>query len=110
MSAEDAIRTIAQQRVMPVVRCTDWEDAVETARACAAGGCRAVELTMSTPEVDRAVAALAGGEVTIGVGTIATEGAVDAMAAAGAVFVVSFCRPRGFVAAAHRAGIAAIPG
>lgn len=105
-----AIEVIAEQRVVPVLRCADWRDAVETARACAAAGCRAVELTMSTPQVERAVAALAGGDVVVGVGTVTTSRSAEELAAAGAAFVVSFCRPDGFVAAAHRAGLAAIPG
>jgi 2-dehydro-3-deoxyphosphogluconate aldolase/(4S)-4-hydroxy-2-oxoglutarate aldolase len=110
VSRGTVMAAIAEQRVVPVLRCADWRDAVETVSACARAGCRAVELTMSTPEVERAVAALAGDDVLIGVGTIAAPRTVVEMAAAGAAFVVSFCRPEGFVAAAHRAGLAAIPG
>lgn len=101
---------VGEQRIIPVVRSQDWGDAVATARACAAGGCRVVELTLSTPDVERAVEALADDDTTVGVGTITSTARVGPLVAAGARFVVSFCRPEGFVAAAHALDVPAIPG
>jgi 2-dehydro-3-deoxyphosphogluconate aldolase/(4S)-4-hydroxy-2-oxoglutarate aldolase len=104
------LSAIAAQRVIPVLRSSDAGDAVETARACARAGMRVVELTKSIPEVESVVAALAGEGLVLGVGTIRDPAEIVPIAAAGAAFAVSFGRPDGFVAAAHAAGLAAIPG
>jgi 2-dehydro-3-deoxyphosphogluconate aldolase/(4S)-4-hydroxy-2-oxoglutarate aldolase len=101
---------LGEQRVVPVLRSQDWRDAVATARACVAGGCRVVELTLSTPEVERAVEALAADDAIVGAGTLTSARQVEALVSAGATFVVSFCRPEGFVAAAHALDVPAIPG
>lgn len=107
----DVLAAIARQRVVPVLRCADPGDAVATAHACAAGGMEVVELTHSTPDVERAVEELGNaGNIIVGVGTITSAGQVGAAAAAGASFAVSFANPDGFLPAADAAGIPAFPG
>jgi len=101
---------LAQQRVVPVLRCADADDAVATARAAAAGGFGIVELTMTTPGVLEAADTLAGDGIAFGVGTVRAAADVVPAAEAGARFVVSFWNPPGFVAAARQAGVPAIPG
>jgi 2-dehydro-3-deoxyphosphogluconate aldolase/(4S)-4-hydroxy-2-oxoglutarate aldolase len=83
---------------------------VATARACARAGLRAVELTHSTPDVETAVRTLSDDGLTVGVGTVTSADQVAAAAAAGAGFVVSYTRPAGMIAMAHRFGLLAIPG
>ncbi|MCC6830283.1 MAG: bifunctional 4-hydroxy-2-oxoglutarate aldolase/2-dehydro-3-deoxy-phosphogluconate aldolase [Thermoleophilia bacterium] len=110
-SPGDVLRLLGAQRVVPVLRNADAADAVATARACARGGARVVELTCSTPDVERAIAELAGDEgMVVGLGTIADAVRVAGAVAAGARFVVSYTAPPGFVAAAREAGVLAIPG
>jgi 2-dehydro-3-deoxyphosphogluconate aldolase/(4S)-4-hydroxy-2-oxoglutarate aldolase len=106
----DVLERIARQRVVPVLRSTDVQDAIATARACAAAGMEVVELTHSTPNVEAAVRALADEQVVIGVGTITSAAQVEAAVTAGAGFVVSFTAPAGMVAAARSLGVPAIPG
>lgn len=101
---------LAEQFVIPVLRTADAADAVETASALHAGGLGCVELTMTTPSVHAAVTTLARRGVVVGVGTITDAQQVEASAAAGASFVVSFCRPDGFVPAARAAGVLPMPG
>ena len=105
-----AIDELARQRVLPVLRCSDADDALATARSAAAGGCRVVELTMSTPGVENAIAPLVAEGLVIAVGTVRDARDVARLAGAGVSLVVSFWNPPGFVAAAHAAGIDAIPG
>lgn len=107
MSVIDALD---RQRVIPVLRCADADDAVETARATVAAGLELVELTMTTPGVLDALAVLASEGVNVGVGTIRRADEVGPAAAAGARFVVSFWNPPGFLDAAVAAGLPAIPG
>jgi Entner-Doudoroff aldolase len=105
-----ALDELAAQRVLPVLRCVDAQDAIATARAAAAAGCRIVEVTMSTPGVEAAIAPLLEEGLVVAVGTLRTVADVGPLAAAGASLVVSFWNPPGFVAAATAAGIPAIPG
>ena len=65
-----AIDELARQRVLPVLRCSDADDALATARAAAAAGCRVVELTMSTPGVEDAIAPLVADGLVVAVGTV----------------------------------------
>ena len=104
------LEELARQRILPVLRCRDAEDAIATARATAAAGCRVVEVTLSTPEATDAIAPLVADGLLVAVGTVPSAGAVQRLADAGASLVVSYWNPPGFVAAAADAGIPAIPG
>jgi 2-dehydro-3-deoxyphosphogluconate aldolase / (4S)-4-hydroxy-2-oxoglutarate aldolase len=106
----NVIDELARQRVLPVLRCSDADDALATARAAAAGGCRIVEVTMSTPGVEAAIGPLVADGLVVAVGTVRDAADVPRLAEAGASLVVSFWSPPGFVAAATAAGIPAIPG
>ncbi|MBT2468277.1 bifunctional 4-hydroxy-2-oxoglutarate aldolase/2-dehydro-3-deoxy-phosphogluconate aldolase [Streptomyces sp. ISL-66] len=86
---------MAAQRLLPVLRNDDADEAVRHTTALLAAGCRVVELTTSTPGWPAAVARTAplrdahGRPALIGVGTVTTT--EDAMTAldAGAAFLVS---------------------
>lgn len=101
---------IAAQRIVPVIRTADADDAIATARACATAGMRVIELTHTTGDVERALEALRGAGLILGVGTVTDAGQVTAAANAGADFVVSFAAPEGMVRAANELGLVAIPG
>jgi 2-dehydro-3-deoxyphosphogluconate aldolase/(4S)-4-hydroxy-2-oxoglutarate aldolase len=101
---------LAAQRIVPVIRAADPADAVATARACAAAGLDVVELTCTTPRVGEALHALRDDGLCVGLGTITAAAEVDVAVAGGAAFVVSFTNPTNMVAAAHAAGLTAIPG
>ena len=107
----DLLAVLAAQRVIPVLRTADVDDAVATARACAAAGMRAIELTRTTPDVERALLALRDDEgLVLGLGTVTHRDQVARAVAAGARFVVSFTAPVGMVEEAHAHGLPAIPG
>jgi 2-dehydro-3-deoxyphosphogluconate aldolase / (4S)-4-hydroxy-2-oxoglutarate aldolase len=106
----NALDELAHQRILPVLRCKDAEDALATARAAARAGCTVVELTLSTPGMHDAIAPLVADGITVAVGTVRNVEDVRRVALAGASLVISFWNPVGFVAAADAAGIPAIPG
>jgi 2-dehydro-3-deoxyphosphogluconate aldolase/(4S)-4-hydroxy-2-oxoglutarate aldolase len=106
----DLIRQIASQAVIPVLRSADVDDAVATARACAAGGLRVVELTCSTPRVEHALEALREDGLVVGLGTVTERRQVQLAADTGAAFVVSYRHFDGMVDEAHGLGLRAIPG
>jgi 2-dehydro-3-deoxyphosphogluconate aldolase / (4S)-4-hydroxy-2-oxoglutarate aldolase len=105
-----AMEKIAAQRVVPVIRCVNAEDAVLTARAANAGGMQVVELTLTTPDVHEALRELRGDGLTLGLGSLLSEGDVAPAVEAGAEFVVTFGQVPGFVAAAHEASVDAVQG
>jgi 2-dehydro-3-deoxyphosphogluconate aldolase/(4S)-4-hydroxy-2-oxoglutarate aldolase len=101
---------IGAQRVVPVIRCADAEDAVPTARAAAAAGMQVVELTLTTPGAHDALRELRGDGLTLGLGTLLRDDDVAPAVEAGAQFVVTFGCVPGLVAAAHEASIEAVEG
>lgn len=86
---------IAAQRLLPVLRSPDADAAVRRASALLAAGCRAVELTTSTPgwaDAVRRTVPLAdahGRPALVGVGTVSTTAQAEAALDAGAAFLVS---------------------
>ncbi|WP_405486078.1 bifunctional 4-hydroxy-2-oxoglutarate aldolase/2-dehydro-3-deoxy-phosphogluconate aldolase [Streptomyces sp. NBC_00096] len=86
---------IAAQRLLPVLRNADADEAVRQTAALLAAGCRVVELTTSTPGWAGAVARTVpltdarGRPALIGVGTVTTAGAARTALDAGAAFLIS---------------------
>jgi 2-dehydro-3-deoxyphosphogluconate aldolase/(4S)-4-hydroxy-2-oxoglutarate aldolase len=85
------VEALAHARVLAVVRAADAETAVRTADALIEGGIRAIELTFTTPGVQRALEELAHRhpDALIGAGTVTEEAQIDAATDAGASFLVS---------------------
>ncbi|GAA0287528.1 hypothetical protein GCM10010302_27370 [Streptomyces polychromogenes] len=86
---------LAAQRLLPVLRSADADEAVRATATLLAAGCRAVELTTSVPGWAGAVARTAGladalgRPALIGVGTVTTAAQARAALDAGAGFLVS---------------------
>ena len=81
---------ISRLRAVAVVRTDTAEQATLAGRACARGGVRLLEITLTTPGALDAVRALAeDGEVTVGVGSVTSADQVRDAARAGARFSVS---------------------
>lgn len=104
------IEALAEARVIAVVRAADAESAVRTADALIERGIRAIELTFTTPEVERALAELAHRDVLLGAGTVTDEAQIDAAVDAGAQFLVSPGSPRELVEAMVATGRTVIAG
>ncbi|WP_411103890.1 bifunctional 4-hydroxy-2-oxoglutarate aldolase/2-dehydro-3-deoxy-phosphogluconate aldolase [Streptomyces sp. cmx-4-9] len=86
---------IAAQRLLPVLRSPDADAAGRQAAALLAAGCRAVELTTTTPGWADAVTRTApladahGRPALVGVGTVTTAAQAHTALDAGAAFLVS---------------------
>ncbi|MFG2714735.1 bifunctional 4-hydroxy-2-oxoglutarate aldolase/2-dehydro-3-deoxy-phosphogluconate aldolase [Streptomyces goshikiensis] len=86
---------LAAQRLLPVLREAHAEEAVRRTTALLAAGCRAVELTTTTPGWAGAVARTAplsdatGRPALIGVGTVTTAAQARTALDAGAAFLIS---------------------
>lgn len=107
---------IAAQRLLPVLRDADADEAVRRTTALLAAGCRAVELTTSTPGWADAVARTApltdatGRSALIGVGTVTTAAQAEQALDAGAGFLISPYPAPEVRAFARRRGAAFIEG
>lgn len=96
-----------------VVRLPSARLAREAVQALAAGGVRAVELTMTTPDALAVVEELArwmGDEMLVGAGSVLDADAARRAVDAGAEYVVSPVFRRAVVDEAHRLGVPAMPG
>jgi 2-dehydro-3-deoxyphosphogluconate aldolase/(4S)-4-hydroxy-2-oxoglutarate aldolase len=94
MSARPAsfLDLLGDRRIIAVVRHDDDAVAEAIARAAAAGGLRAVEITTSVPGAAELVATLRASlapDVLVGAGTVLSLAQLDAVLAAGAQFVVA---------------------
>ncbi len=89
--SEKIDRIISAAPVIPVITVRGAEDAVPLARALAAGGLPAVEVTLRTAGSLAALEAIAKNvpEAIAGAGTVLSQGQAKAAADAGAVFLVS---------------------
>ncbi|MEU9083855.1 bifunctional 4-hydroxy-2-oxoglutarate aldolase/2-dehydro-3-deoxy-phosphogluconate aldolase [Streptomyces sp. NPDC048357] len=86
---------LAAQRLLPVLRDADADEAVRRTTALLAAGCRAVELTTSTPGWAEALTRTAalddaqGRPALMGVGTVTTAAQAGTALDAGAAFLIS---------------------
>ncbi|MBT2477681.1 bifunctional 4-hydroxy-2-oxoglutarate aldolase/2-dehydro-3-deoxy-phosphogluconate aldolase [Streptomyces sp. ISL-94] len=86
---------MAAQRLLPVLRSADADEAVRRTTALLAAGCRTVELTTSTPDWADALARTVpltdahGRPALIGVGTVTTTAQAETALDAGAGFLIS---------------------
>ncbi len=85
----DALSAIAEDKALTVVRAPAIPDAAALAEALSGGGLRAVELTMTTPDVCRHVEVAARAGHLIGVGTVLTGDQARQAIDAGASFLVT---------------------
>jgi 2-dehydro-3-deoxyphosphogluconate aldolase/(4S)-4-hydroxy-2-oxoglutarate aldolase len=103
---------IALAPVIPVVVVDDVRDAVPLARALAAGGLRAIEITLRTDAALPAIAAIADAvpEAVVGAGTVVAGHQVAEAREAGARFVVSPGTSPALLDALEAGGLPFLPG
>lgn len=106
------IGTFTTSPVIPVLTLEDPVAAADLARALAAGGLSAVELTLRTPQALDCIRAIASSvpEVVVGAGTIVTPAQMDQARAAGARFLVSPGASDRLIDAARSGGHVWLPG
>jgi 2-dehydro-3-deoxyphosphogluconate aldolase/(4S)-4-hydroxy-2-oxoglutarate aldolase len=107
-----AIERIRDEGILAVVRAANPRAAVETAKALGAGGVRAIEITFTTPDAERAIERLRRDhdDLFVGAGTVRTVPQAEAAIDAGSEFLVSPGLAFDVLAVARREGVAAIPG
>lgn len=105
-----AARHIREDGVVAIVRAPDAATATATVRALQDGGCRAVEVSLATPGALDAVAAAAADGRPVGLGTVLRVSEVRDGWAAGAAFAVCPVLDPAVGAACVGTGLAWLPG
>lgn len=109
----DAVHAIEAAGVVAVVRLSDAELARDVALALAAGGVRAVEITMTVPRAVELIEQLTDtlpSKVLVGAGTVLDTATARDVIRAGARFVVSPVFRPALIDECHLEGVASIPG
>ncbi|MBB4102132.1 2-dehydro-3-deoxy-phosphogluconate aldolase [Allorhizobium borbori] len=109
---ETLLSILKSQPVMPVLIIERVEDAVPLARALAAGGLKAIEVTLRTPVALEAIRAIAEGspDTLVGAGTILSPEDYEAAVKAGSKFIVSPGATPALFAAAKASDVPFLPG
>ncbi|MGO9011214.1 MAG: bifunctional 4-hydroxy-2-oxoglutarate aldolase/2-dehydro-3-deoxy-phosphogluconate aldolase [Bryobacteraceae bacterium] len=92
MAAANILASLVEGAIVPVVRASSAEAALQAVEAIAAGGIRAAEITMTVPGAVGVLEKLAGrfgGNMLLGAGTVLDPETARACLLAGAEFIVS---------------------
>src|SRR5204862_7545745 len=92
MTAKEILAFITEVGIVPVVRCSSAEGAVQTVGAIYRGGIRAAEITMTVPGAIRALEKVAdqfGNKLMLGAGTVLDPETARSCMLAGAQFFVT---------------------
>src|ERR1043165_2148485 len=92
MNRHDVLKSIEEVGLVPVVRASSAEEAMQVIEAIRAGGVPVLEITMTVPRAVRVIEQVAdryGDEVVVGAGTVLDAETARACILAGATFVVS---------------------
>src|SRR3954471_21232966 len=92
MNKQEVLKSIAEVGVVPVVRASSAEEAMQVIEAIRAGGVTVLEITMTVPRAVRVIEQVVeryGEEVVVGAGTVLDPETARACILAGATFVVS---------------------
>lgn len=113
MSRAEIVQEVIQEGVVAVIRVTDTAKLPSVIEAIAAGGVRAIEITLTVPGAIEQIAMARdtfGSSILLGVGSVPDRQAAVAAVAAGARFVVSPIFRQEIISAAHELGVPAFPG
>jgi 2-dehydro-3-deoxyphosphogluconate aldolase/(4S)-4-hydroxy-2-oxoglutarate aldolase len=113
MDKSDVIKQIRDTGIIPVVRATSADEAMQAIDAIRAGGISVLEITMTVPGAVGVIQQLAnkyGKDVLVGAGTVLDPETARACILAGAQFVVSPALNVDTIAICRRYGIAIMPG
>ncbi len=108
-----SLEIIAKEKLVAIVRLDDLSIAEELTGALIDGGIRAIEFTLTNMDAVATIAKirrLVDDSVAIGAGSVISAGQVQAVAEAGAQFVVSPAWKREVNSACHEADLPYLPG
>ncbi|MCH2108275.1 MAG: bifunctional 4-hydroxy-2-oxoglutarate aldolase/2-dehydro-3-deoxy-phosphogluconate aldolase [Polyangiaceae bacterium] len=112
MSAAVIASELEKARVIAIIRLPQAEGLLDAVRAVAAGGVRALEVTLTVPGAVEQIQAIRHEfpELLLGAGTVTTAEEVRAVEAAGATYIVSPILRPSLISQAKDLGLVSLPG
>ncbi|HEY0320551.1 MAG TPA: bifunctional 2-keto-4-hydroxyglutarate aldolase/2-keto-3-deoxy-6-phosphogluconate aldolase [Pyrinomonadaceae bacterium] len=113
MNKQEVLKRVGEIGVVPVVRASSNEEAMQVIEAICAGGVPVLEITMTVPRAVKVIEQVAdryGSEVVVGAGTVLDAETARACILAGASFVVSPALNLDTIEMCRRYSIAVMPG
>jgi 2-dehydro-3-deoxyphosphogluconate aldolase / (4S)-4-hydroxy-2-oxoglutarate aldolase len=113
MNKQDVLRRIEEIGIVPVVRASSKDEAIQVIEAIRAGGIPILEITMTVPRAVKVIEEVAdafGDEVVVGAGTVLDAETARACILAGASFVVSPALNVDTIEMCRRYSVAVMPG
>ncbi len=109
----NVLNTIAEHKIVAIVRLDDLSIAQHLTDALVEGGIRIIEFTLTNPAATETITdirRMVGGDVAVGAGSVISVEQVDAVADVGAQFVVSPVSKADVIAACLERDLPAMPG
>lgn len=113
MTKAEIVKRIEDVGLVPVVRASSADEAMQVIEAIKAGGVNVLEITMTVPGAVRVIEKVAdkyGSEVLVGAGTVLDPETARACLLAGAQFIVSPALNLDTIALCHRYSASICPG
>lgn len=113
MSKAEILKQIEELGLVPVVRASSADEAMQVIEAIRAGGVNVLEITMTVPGAVRVIEKVAdkyGSDVLVGAGTVLDPETARACLLAGAQFIVSPALNLDTIAMCHRYSAPIMPG
>ena len=111
--SQQTVSRLREVGIVPIIRASSADVVVPIAEALLQAGLPVVEITMTVPKAIEAIGAVAKrflGTVLVGAGTVTDAETARRAVEAGAEFIVTPCLVPEVIEAAHRAGVAVLPG
>ncbi len=110
--AARVLEAILRARIVPIIRTSSRDWAVEAAEALAASGLGIIEITFTVPEAPAVIRSLRARfpDVLVGAGTVTNADVAAQAVDAGAQFLLSPALSPGMIDVARRHGVLAVPG
>ena len=113
MNKADIVRQIEEIGLVPVVRASSADEAMQVIEAIKAGGVNVLEITMTVPGAIKVIEKVAdkyGSDVLVGAGTVLDPETARSCLLAGAQFIVSPALNLDTIAMCHRYSAPIAPG
>ena len=107
------VATLREVGIIPIIRASSADVVVPVAEALLQAGLPICEITLTVPNAIQAISAVANrfaGKLLLGAGTVTDAEMARRAIDAGAEFLVTPCLVPEVIDAAHRAGVAVLPG
>ncbi|PAD36066.1 MULTISPECIES: bifunctional 4-hydroxy-2-oxoglutarate aldolase/2-dehydro-3-deoxy-phosphogluconate aldolase [Terribacillus] len=109
----DVLSTIKEDKLIAIIRGSEPEDALQIARALYAGGVRAIEITLNSPNALVSIEKVSkelGDKIVVGAGTVLDPESARSALIAGAQFILSPSLNADTIKMTKRYGAISIPG